>query len=215
MWDAGGAAQRSLDGHPLQITGVAFTPDGAGVATASTDGFARLWDRASGSAKASKDGFPKGAMCLAMSRDGRMAAVGAADRLIRILDLPPWQPVDASTGSTGEVRCARSRRTAPVASGGSDSHVVVIELESGKRQVLSGHSRCWESPSRPTASGSCPRPSTARCGDGTPAPARSWASSACRPRMAVAFSPDGRLMAAGLGDGTVRFWNVDAVTAAK
>jgi hypothetical protein len=219
VWDANGEPQKTLGGHSLQVTGVAFTPDGAFLASASTDGSARLWDRASGTVKASKEGFPKGAMCLAMSQDGKMAAVGAADPLIKILDLPSWQERwTLDRVHELEVRCAAfSPDGARLASGGNEGHVVVIELGSGRRLVLKGHTKgvigiAFSPDGQWIASASY---------DGT---LRRWdarsgallgviqAHTSC---MAVAFSPDGRLMAAGLGDGSVRFWNVEVVKASK
>jgi WD40 repeat protein len=219
VWDAEGNPQRSMDGHALQVTGLAFTPDGSGLASTCTDGVARLWDRAAATVKNSREGFPKGAMCLAMSRDGRWAAVGAAERMIRIIELPSMDvkwTLDRVHES--EVRCtAFSPDGKWLASGGNDGQGVVIELESGRRQLLTGHTKgvigiAFSPDGQWVASASY---------DGT---LRRWATRTGAPLgtirvptsvMAVTFSPDGRLMAIGLGDGSVRFWNVESVTASK
>jgi WD40 repeat protein len=219
VWDAEGNPRPPMEGHALQVTGLAFTPDGSGLASSSVDGIARLWDRAAAAVKSSREGFPKGAMCLSLSRDGKMAAVGAAERQIRILDLPSMEErLTFDRVHETEVRCtAFSPDGARIASGGNDGHVSVIELESGRRKLLTGHTR--------TVIGIAFSPDgqwiASASHDGT---LRRWDARTGAPLgsikapmgvMAVTFSPDGRLMAAGVGDGTVRFWNVETLTALK
>ena len=78
------------------MTGVAFSPDGSLLATASADQTARLWDVATGQ----PSGFPLAGHTgrlsgVAFSRDGRLLATASDDTTARIWDpgFTSWREV--------------------------------------------------------------------------------------------------------------------------
>jgi WD40 repeat protein len=187
--------------------------------SASTDGSARLWDVAAGTQKAISEGYPKGAMCLALSRDGRSAAVGSADRLVRVLQVPSWE--DARVFESIHASTVRGVAFLPdgkrLCSVGNDMNVVLTEIESGRRAVLSGHEKeVFRVACSPDGRWIASVARTRRCGSGTP-PRRRPSARSPRPTGSSRsrFSPGGELMVAGTADGSVRVWNVMALHAAR
>ena len=175
-------------GAPLQppspapgggVTGVAFSPDGKLLATADADGTVRLWNPATGQPVGAP--LPADARRrvngVAFSPDGKLLASADSDGTVRL-----WNPV------TGQpVGPPLPRRPAPMAAC------------TGWRSARTAS--CWPAPT-----------ATAPCGCGTWPPAGPSAppsspTPARRQRDAVAFSPDGKLLATADDDGTVRLWN--------
>ena len=73
-------------GHPGIVTGVAFSPDGRFLATASNDGSARIWDVATGRELKVLRGHWSVVSSVAFSPDGRFLATGSYDGTTRIWD---------------------------------------------------------------------------------------------------------------------------------
>jgi WD40 repeat protein len=85
---------------PAPIYGLAWTPDGKQVVTASFDQSLKLWDAASGAMvrefkafkeKAFDKGHRDGVFCAAFSPDGKQLASGSSDRCIKI-----WNVADGN-----------------------------------------------------------------------------------------------------------------------
>jgi WD40 repeat protein len=91
VWEvASGKEVHSLKGHANAIIGVAFSPDGRKILSASSqyqtaDQFIRLWDGESGRELQSFGGSGTDSIrCLAFSPDGRSVLAGDTDQSLRL-----------------------------------------------------------------------------------------------------------------------------------
>lgn len=92
-----------LAGHTDGIEGVAFSPDGRRVATASLDRTARVWDVASGAPVVRIDQHEAGVLCVAFSPGGSGLITGSCDRTLRLWDAATGRELRRFVGHTGDV----------------------------------------------------------------------------------------------------------------
>ncbi|HEY1001218.1 MAG TPA: CHAT domain-containing protein [Streptosporangiaceae bacterium] len=95
---------RTLTGHTDWVYGVAFSPDGRLLATASFDGTARVWDLATGEQRRTLTGHINWVYGVAFSPDGRLLATASADMTARVWDLATGGHLRTLTGRTDWVR---------------------------------------------------------------------------------------------------------------
>jgi len=79
----------TLVGHSADVVGIAFSPDGRRIATASYDRTIKLWDTATGREVFTLRGHTAGVNVLAFSPDGHRIVSGGIDFAARVWDATP------------------------------------------------------------------------------------------------------------------------------
>jgi WD40 repeat protein/serine/threonine protein kinase len=97
----------TLAGHTDKLWGVAYSPDGAWLATASSDNTARVWDAATGALRATVHHADR-VTTLAVSPDSRLVASGGSDHTVRVWDVIAGREVAKLPADTGTRKVAFS-----------------------------------------------------------------------------------------------------------
>lgn len=201
-------------GHQGPITALAFSPDGATLATGGKDRTVRIWDLRTGRPRHVLTGHASTIGALAFSPDGLQLVsstgvdVVAGEQPVRVWDVATGGllrtfPVDASPALAVHPAGAEAALA-------SADDVVIVETATGRTvQTLQGHSHLVQAlassaDGRLLVSGSADK--TAIVWDRTTGkPLRTFAGHDAMVR-AVAISPDGRMVASGTLRGSVYLW---------
>jgi WD40 repeat protein len=96
LWNTGGGdLVRTLEGHTGRVLCVTFAPDGKTIATGSADKTARVWSVETGDLLHTLTGHTGDVNCIAYSSDGKLLATGSEDKTVRL-----WNAATAQTVHT-------------------------------------------------------------------------------------------------------------------
>jgi WD40 repeat protein len=207
------ALRRTLAGHAGRVRGLAFSPDGAWLLSASQDRTVRLWDVVEGKRNTVLGRHDAWVGAVAVAPGGGLAASGGGDGIVRVWQLDGGWPHCVLARHTGVIfGIAFSPDGALLASGGGDAIVRVWNVRERRAVAeLRGHDGMVFGVSFSPAGGGL----LASAGDDRTV--RLWDVDTGRQLAVlrghtswvrgVAFSADGRLLATGGGDRRVRLWD--------
>ncbi len=214
-----------LAGHKGPVRALAITPDGATIVTGGDDATVRRWDARDGKLRglALTTGHSGSIVAVAISPDGQMILTGSADRTARLFALSDGKLLRTFAHPTGRVRSvAFSPSGDRIATADERGGLKVWETATGLGVIAFGHTAPGGAAIQPLTKAvfSGPESIVSASADGT---LKTWRftgkwtahktlSSHVFRVLALDFSPDGGLLAAGGGEpsrsGEVKIWEV-------
>ncbi|MEZ6097087.1 MAG: protein kinase [Pirellulaceae bacterium] len=125
-------------GHTSSIDGVAYTPDGSQMVSASHDGTVRLWDTSTGLEINRINLEDERPVSIAISRDGSRVAT-ASDETIKLWDIKTHEVIGRLDGHSEKIICLSFNDDGSrLASASSDNAIKVWDINSAEEVIAIG-----------------------------------------------------------------------------
>ena len=210
----------AVDGRPLRVlqrhigtlNGVAFSSDGALLATASADRTVRIWDMVTTTTRSTLKGHRRAVQSVAFSPDDALLATASDDRTARIWDTATGIARMTLEGHKGAVNgVAFSPHGHLLATASADHTARIWDTATGAtRTIFRGHTdrvRSVAFSPDGTLLATASDDDTARIWDATTGTTRTTLQGHTGRVRSVAFAPDGTLLATASADHTARIWD--------
>lgn len=184
LWDVTtGKVIKTLEAHFNIVTSVVFWPDGKTLGSGSLDRTIKLWEVTSGTNISTLEGHSDGVSSIALNTPGDTLASGSLDRTIKLWDVATGKVINTLDGHSGIVTSVAFRPDGKtLASGSRDQTVKLWDVTNGNNNATLGWDEKQSFTWRPTIVGfTC-----------------------------LAFSPDGKTLAAGAENMWIFHWDVDS-----
>ena len=202
----------TFKGHSSFSNGVAFSPDGKRLATASADQTVKVWDSASGQELLTLKGHAGEVMCVAFSPNGKWLATASHDQTVKVWDAANGQESLTLKGHTGVITSvAFSSDGKRLASASYDKSVILWDATSGRlTRTFNGHMLAvmgvaFSPDGKWLASAGSDR--VLKVWDATSGQVTLTLMGHENSVTSVAFSPDGKTLATSSQDQTVKLWD--------
>lgn len=223
LWDlkpgeeAASKLRATLIGHMYSVWALAFSPDGKTIASGDKGGFLKFWDVASGKEIKSWNDRDKGLITgLAFSPDGKALASGYDNPIIWVREVATGKELALIKGDSqdGNVSLAYSPDGKLLATSGDTAKIRLLNADSG--QVVTTFSTggagllVFSPDGKILATGNGIEATMANLWDVKSGKLLYTlpASDFGKLLLSISFSPDGRTLATGTIDSTIKLWEV-------